>query len=122
MTTSADHKGFAVSCSHEICPRRPGSRSSELGELGDVVDLHRVDPPAGLAPSGEEPGDQLLAFGVDRGQPTVVDDRLLVPSQRDPAEPSDQWLPAGVFDAGLEALSTPAAVRYLAWSKASSGV
>jgi hypothetical protein len=67
MASPADHKGFAVSCGHEICPRWPGSRSSEVGELGDVVDIHRVDPPARLAPSGEKPGNQLFALGVDRG-------------------------------------------------------
>jgi len=32
---------------------------------------------------------------------------FFVPSQRNPAEPSDQWLPAGAFDAGLEALAQP---------------
>ena len=107
MTTSADHEGFAVSYGHEICPRRPVPGSSEVGELCDVVDFHLVNASACLAPSGQEPGDQLLAFGVDRGQPTVGDDRLLVLSQRDPAEPSDQWFPAGAFDAGLEARARP---------------
>jgi hypothetical protein len=51
---SADHKGFTVSCGHEICPWRPVARSSEVGELGDVMDFHRVDASACLAPSGEE--------------------------------------------------------------------
>jgi hypothetical protein len=94
MATPTDDKGLAVPHGHEICPRRPIARSSEVRELGNVVNFHLVDPPTCLAPSGEEPGDQLLAFGVDRGQPTVGDDRLLIPSQRDPAEPSDQRLPA----------------------------
>lgn len=85
VTTSADHKGFAVPRGHEVCPWRPVARSSEVRETGDVVDFHFVDPPAGLAPSGKESGDQLLALGVDRGRPTVGDDRLPVSSQRDPA-------------------------------------
>ncbi|OEJ62516.1 hypothetical protein BGM19_35520 [Streptomyces agglomeratus] len=69
-----------------------------------MVDFHLVEASACLASSRKKPGDQLLAFDVDRGQLTVGDDRLLVLSQRDPAEPSDQWFPAGAFDAGLEAL------------------
>ncbi|MDH6222821.1 hypothetical protein M2283_010173 [Streptomyces pseudovenezuelae] len=110
MTSAADHKGLAMSHGHEICPRRPVYRSAEVCELGDVMDFHLVKASACLASSREKPGDQLLAFDADRGQLTVSDDRLLVLSQRDPAEPPDQWLPAGAFDAGLEALAWPGAV------------
>ncbi|WP_438479435.1 hypothetical protein, partial [Streptomyces asiaticus] len=85
----------------EICPRRPVPGSSEIGEFGDVVNLHLVDASACLASSRQEPGDQFLAFDGDRGQPTVSDDRLLVLSQRDPADPSDQWFPVEAFYARL---------------------
>ncbi|GAB2746888.1 hypothetical protein GCM10010442_77900 [Kitasatospora kifunensis] len=61
VANSTDHKGLAMPGGHEIRPRRPVPRASEVGELGNVVDLHLVDAPAGLAPPGEEPGDQLLA-------------------------------------------------------------
>jgi hypothetical protein len=58
MTTAADHKGLATSHGHEICPRRPVSRSAKVCELGDVVDFHLVEASACLASSREKPGDR----------------------------------------------------------------
>ena len=55
-------------------------RLVEVGELADLVGLHRSATLAPLAPSCREPGDQLCAANSDRGWLTVDDDRCLLPS------------------------------------------
>jgi len=95
VATAADHKGFAVRAGHEICPRGPvGPGFARSVSLADVVDFHLVDMPACLASPGEESGDQFLALGIDRGQLTVGDDRLLFcRSGIPPNRPTSGFLP-----------------------------
>jgi hypothetical protein len=65
------------------------------------VGFHRGLLPAPFAPSRQEPGDQFLAAGGGRDWLAVVEDRFVLPPERDAAEPGDQWFPALSFDAGL---------------------
>jgi hypothetical protein len=63
-----------------------------VGELADVVNVHLAGQRAHLAPSRQEPGDQLFAGGGDRGWLAVGEDRRLLPFERNSAEPGGQWL------------------------------
>ena len=94
MAGWADHQGLAPLACHQLRPRGLRlSRLAEVGELADLVDVHLARVPADLAPVRQEPGDQLFTADNARDQETVGDDRVLLPSQRDAAEPCDQWLP-----------------------------
>ena len=78
------------------------SRLAEVGQLADLVRLHRAALLAPLTPAAQEPGDQLLAADGGRDRQAVIQDRLLAPFERDTAEPCHQWLPARPLGAGLE--------------------
>jgi hypothetical protein len=74
----ADDEGFPTSFGHELIPyglRLPWSL--QVGELTDLVDIHRGGLLAQLAPAGLEPGDQLFAADGDRGRDAVGEDRVL---------------------------------------------
>ena len=66
----------------------------EIGELADLVHAHLVRLPAELAPSREEPVDQLFAAGGRQDWFAVAQDRVLLPPERDTTERRDQRLPA----------------------------
>src|SRR4051812_31066078 len=83
----------------------------EICELTDVMNMHVTGLLAELAPSREEPGDQLLAGVGHPGRDAVVDDRGLLPFQGDSAEPGDQWLPACPLPDGLKADAWPVRSR-----------
>src|SRR5438132_860044 len=104
MTRSADEERLAPHACHQAGPLRlRRSRRAEVGQLADLVRLHRAALLAPLAPAAQEPGDQLLAAGGGRDRQAVIKDRLLVPFERDAAEPRHQWLPARPLGTGLEA-------------------
>src|SRR5215218_10811476 len=104
MACPADHEGLASPFGHELRPGRLWpSRLNEVSEPADLVDFHLGRLLAQLAPARLEPADQLLAAGDGQGGCAVVDDRCLLPCQRDATEPGDQWFPAGALDADLEA-------------------
>ena len=62
----ADHEGLASPPRHDLHPFGLDrlSRLVEIRELADLVHAHLVRLPAELAPSRQEPVDQLLAAGV----------------------------------------------------------
>jgi hypothetical protein len=67
-----------------------------------MVDLGVAGSLAELTSASQQPGDQ-LPVGVDGpGVLAVGEDRVLLPLERNAAEPCDQWFPAGVPGAGLE--------------------
>src|SRR6476660_7579415 len=104
----ADVKGLAPPPRHQFRPRGPWlSRLAEVGELADLVHMHLAAVPADLAPVRQEPGDQLLMADDARDKGAIGDDRILLPPERNAAEPCDQWLPAAAFDLGLQALAWP---------------
>ena len=111
MAGAADHQGLAPPPGHLLRPRglRP-SRPVQVRESSDVVHRDAVRVLAELTPVRQEPGDQLLVADDARDQDPVGDDRVLLPSQRNTAEPCDQWLPAVAFDPGFQALSGPVRV------------
>ena len=95
MAGNAHDEGLAPHACHQAGPFGLGrSRFAEVGQLAGLVCLHRGALLAPLAPAFEEPGDQFLAAG-GRGWQAVVEDRFLLPFERDAAEPCDQWFPAG---------------------------
>ena len=104
----ADHQGLTTPFHHRLYPYglvRTGL--DEVGELVDVMHLDAIRLPAELASPLQQPFDQLLV-GIERSvRLTVDDDRCLLPFERDPAEPGDQWVPAVADDAGLEARARP---------------
>jgi hypothetical protein len=60
MAGRADHQGLAPLTCHQLCPRRRSRTGlSEIGQLADLVHLHRIRPLAHLAPSPKEPANQL---------------------------------------------------------------
>jgi hypothetical protein len=67
------------------------------------VDFHLRPSFAQFAPARQKPLDQLLSAGLDRGWLAVIEDRRLLPFQRDTTEPSDQRFPAYSFDRGFKA-------------------
>ena len=81
------------------------SRLGEVGQFGDVVDVHLAGLLAQLT-RRPEPEDQLFVSDGDRGG-TVGQDRLALPSQWYATEPGGQRFPAGAFDADLEAPARP---------------
>ena len=85
MAACADHESLASPLGHDPCPLglfgRPGL--AEIGELSDLVDLHLVRLSAELAPSLQEPVDQLLAGAGGRDWFAFVEDRVLLASERD---------------------------------------
>ena len=90
---SADHEGLASPLGHELRPRGLWpSRLGEVGELADLVHLH-LGPCARTARSGPRRSRWIssLLRRVRRGGEAVDEDRLLLPFERDPAEP---WRPA----------------------------
>src|SRR5712691_2689761 len=109
MAADADDERLPAHFGHEFGPRGlRTSRPGEVSELADLVNFHGRVLLAPLAPARAEPGDQLLADGC-RDCRAVIKDRLLLPFQRDAAEPGDQWFPAWPLGDGLEAV--PLAVR-----------
>jgi hypothetical protein len=81
----ADHEGLPAHGGHEVRPRGLWlSRFGEVGEAADLVDFHRAVALAPLTPAGQEPGDQLFAAG-GRDWQAVIEDRLLLPFQRNTA-------------------------------------
>ncbi len=104
MAGGADDERFAPHARHQGGPSRlRRSRCAEVGQLADLVHLHRVALLAPLAPAAQEPGDQLLAAGGRQDRQAVIQDRFLLPFERDTAEPCHQWFPARPLGAGLEA-------------------
>jgi hypothetical protein len=105
---ATDHQGLAPPPGHQLDPFRLWpSRSVKVCESADVVHRDAVRVRADLAPIRQEPGDQLFVADDSRDQGPVGDDRVLLPSQWNAAEPCDQWLPATAFDPGFEALARP---------------
>src|SRR5437867_4692302 len=103
----ADDERLPAHLGHALRPRGlRASRPGEIGELADLVGFHGRVLLAPLAPARAEPGDQLLAGG-SRDRRAVIEDRLLLPFQRDAAEPGDQRLPARPLGDGLEAVPLP---------------
>src|SRR5260221_7965589 len=79
VTAGADHEGLPASPGHELIPDGLRlTRSAEIGELSDMVDVHRARLPAQLAPPCHEPGDQLLAADGDRRRVAVGEGRGLL--------------------------------------------
>src|SRR5258707_11335132 len=100
----ADHEGLASPPRHDLRPLGWVGLSGlvEIGELADLVHAHLVRLPAELAPSCEEPMDQLLASGGGSDWFAVGQDRVLLPPERDTTERCDQRLPAlATVDADL---------------------
>ena len=76
MAGGADDERLAPHPRHQAGPsglRR--SRRAEVGQLADLVRLHRAVLLAPLAPAAQEPGDQLPAAGGGRGWQAVIQDR-----------------------------------------------
>ena len=90
MAGGADHEGLAPLGGHELRPSglRP-SWLAEVGEFADLVDFHVGPRVRSTRTAGQEPGDQFLAADGPGGK-AVGDDRLLLPFQRNAAEP---WRP-----------------------------
>lgn len=108
MADGADHEGLAPLACHELRPfRRWPPRVGELSEFADMVDFDLADARAHLAPSRQEPIDQLLVTDGDRGWFAVGEDRGLLPLERNAAEPCGQRFPAVAFNGHLQALSRP---------------
>src|SRR6266568_9372941 len=111
MAGGADDERLAPHACHQAGPsglRR--SRRAEVGQLADLVRLHRAVLLAPLAPAAQEPGDQFLAAGGGQGWQAVIEDRPFLPFERDAAEPCHQWFPARPLGAGLEAHAGPCGV------------
>src|SRR5215471_5735744 len=108
VAVAADHEGLAADLSHELGPF--GLRLAgpvEDGQRADVVNRDVVRSLAELASSPEQPGDQ-LPVGVDGpGVLAVGEDRVLLPLERNAAEPGDQRLLAPALDAGLKSRAQP---------------
>src|SRR4051794_521360 len=103
----ADDERLPAHFGHELCPRGLwASRSGEVGEFADLMNLHVLVSLTPFTPARLEPGDQFLAGG-GRDCRAVVEDRFLLSFQRDATEPGDQWFPACPFDDGLEARALP---------------
>src|SRR4051794_34500704 len=103
----ADNQRLPAHVGHELCPRGLwASRSGEVGEFADLMNLHVLVSLTPFTPARLEPGDQFLAGG-GRDCRAVVEDRFLLSFQRDATEPGDQWFPACPFDDGLEARALP---------------
>ena len=104
----ADHEGLALRSGHELRPRGLWpSRPGEVGELADLVDLHlgRVCSQSSHRPARSRVISSLRRVAGTGGR--SVEDRFLLPSERDTTEPGDQWFPARPFDGGLEAGARP---------------
>ena len=79
----ADHEGLAPAFRHDLRPCRLWpSWGGEMSQLGDVVHLHLAGVLTHLAPSPEEPGDQLLVVDGGWDGLAVGEDRVALPSQR----------------------------------------
>src|SRR6266566_5883635 len=106
---AADDERLATFPGHEVHPRGPFglTRSVEVGEPADLVDLDAVPLSAKLALTTREPlGD--LAVTVRGGVGDAVErNRVPVPPEGYPSEPCDQWCPAGPFDLRFEAGPQP---------------
>ena len=69
VAVGADHEGLASTLHHSFHPfRRWRPRLGEVGQFGDVVDLHLAGLLTQLTPSVNEPEDQL--FVSDGGRST----------------------------------------------------
>jgi hypothetical protein len=79
VAVGADHKGLPASFGHELIPCGLRlSRSFEIGEFADMVDVHRAGLLAQLAPSRLKPGDQLFSADGDRAWGAVGQDRVFL--------------------------------------------
>src|SRR5258708_29034793 len=110
MARRADHEGLSSPSGHELRPRGLwSSRACEVGELADLVNADLGRLLAELAAARTKPGDQLLAVAAGRAWDCVAvgEDRFLLPSQRDAAEPGHQRLPAVPFESCLEPPARP---------------
>ena len=112
MAAATNHKRLPPSRRHKMYPRRSlgSSRSIEISEFADVVNLKILLRFTDLAASGREPMDQLVALATwqDRGE-VGEDCRALTP-EWDPAEAGDQRLPSPInFNDDLEAV--PRSIR-----------
>src|SRR5882762_3620317 len=109
MAASADHEGFASHCCHKCRPRRLwlSPALGEVGKCADMVDFNDAAVFAHLAPTVEEPIDQLDSTADSRGWFTVDDGRVLLLPQRDAVKLCDQWFPIDAFNNSLEALARP---------------
>ena len=80
----ADHEGLALPFCHELCPRGLwSSRCDEVGEFADLVDLDVGPLVTEFAPAEAESvmKSNLFADSEQGTGETVVEDRLLLPSQ-----------------------------------------
>ena len=78
----AGHEGLAPAFCHDFRPCWSWlPQRVEAGQFGDVVHLHLTDVLAYLAPSFEEPEDQLLAPGGGWKRFAVDNDRVALSSQ-----------------------------------------
>ena len=88
VAKAADHEGLAPHLCH--AGRPPGlvrAGFPEAGEFADLANQHLARFPAHLAPSFQEPMDQLLPRAGDRLGGVVGEDRVFFPDEGDPAEP-----------------------------------
>ena len=85
----ADHEGLASPLCHDPHPFRLFGRV-EVGEVADLMHLHRAGSLADLAPSGQQPMDDLLATRRRWEWRAVHGDRVNLPPERDTAERRDQ--------------------------------
>ena len=109
VAVGADHKGLAAPFCHDRRPCRPLRLAElvEVGELSDVVHLNVSRALADLASVRKDSGNQFLAADSSTWL-MVLENSLLLASQRYPAVPGDQWLPAAVaFDGRFEAGARP---------------
>src|SRR6266545_2147489 len=88
----ADHEGLASPLRHDVHPLGWVGLSGlvEISELADLVHAHLVRLPAELAPSRQEPVDQLFAAGGCQDWFAVPQGRVLLPPERDTTERRDQ--------------------------------
>lgn len=104
VAVSADYEGLSAPFGHELVPYGLRlSRSLQVGERADVVDIHRAGLLAQFTPSGLEPGYQLFSADGDRARDAVGEDRVFLAPQGDPTEPCDQWLTAFALDTCFKA-------------------
>ena len=100
---------------HEPAPMRAvAGPAGEVGELADVVDLHlvRAARRARICPCRSRVTSSLRVGG--RAGRRSVEDRVLLPFERDAAEPCDQWLPACAFDLAWKHVRGPCGVSIVA--------
>ena len=105
MAWPADHEGLPTLVHHDIHPFGPAGLS-DLGEVGKLTDLMNFDisvPLADLAHAPEKSLNDLPVAVWSRIRRPIDGDRIPVPLEGYPTEPSDQWFSAWPRDLRFEA-------------------